>query len=552
MNYKIQFYFVLLVTFLTCCSKKDPEPTKSSAKAITSFSFDAISDAQVSIDSLTSTISVTVGQTDLTKLIPTLKLSDKATVTPASGTAQDFSKVVTYTVTAEDGSKRAYTVKVSIAKSSENSLLTFAFKQLTPAVEGQLDANGTTVNVTVPSGTNVKALVPTITSSPKSTISPASGIVQDFSSTVVYTITAENGAQKKINVIVKVAGPTNIGSKNQTLYFGDGGGYLYAINANTGVEKWHNYTGGNLNSPIVSGGLVYYGSTIMKFFALDTLTGQKKWQYDSDSRFISSPTISNGTIYVGGNEGEKLYAIDANSGTLKWNFTAGDVIKSSPTVSNGLVYFGCNNDNVYAINATNGSVKWTFKQPYFAGVNSSPVIDNGLLFITGSGTLYVIDATTGTQKWNYNVPSTIFGITALSDPFVKDGVVYFGATDGYVYAFNISDGSLKWKYKGNGELSSPFVSNGIVYIGSTNKKLYAIDASNGNEKWNFVADDYFFSTPTVVNGVVYVTSVDKYLYALDATKGTKYWSFKAENAIYSSPCVVTKDGVYRGLGNIHP
>lgn len=47
---------------------------------------------------------------DLTALVPTFKVSDKATVEPASGVAQDFSKgkQVTYTVTAEDGTQKTY------------------------------------------------------------------------------------------------------------------------------------------------------------------------------------------------------------------------------------------------------------------------------------------------------------------------------------------------------------------------------------------------------------------------------------------------------------
>lgn len=49
----------------------------------------------------------------LAALVPTIKVSDKATVSPASGVAQDFSKPVTYTVTSEDGIVTAtYTVSV--------------------------------------------------------------------------------------------------------------------------------------------------------------------------------------------------------------------------------------------------------------------------------------------------------------------------------------------------------------------------------------------------------------------------------------------------------
>lgn len=51
---------------------------------------------------------------DLSKLMPTIEVSEKATVTPASGAVLDFSngKTVTYTVTAENGTKVTYTASV--------------------------------------------------------------------------------------------------------------------------------------------------------------------------------------------------------------------------------------------------------------------------------------------------------------------------------------------------------------------------------------------------------------------------------------------------------
>lgn len=52
---------------------------------------------------------------DLKALIPTFNISDKATVSPVSGVAQDFSsnKVVIYTVTAEDGTIKTYNASIS-------------------------------------------------------------------------------------------------------------------------------------------------------------------------------------------------------------------------------------------------------------------------------------------------------------------------------------------------------------------------------------------------------------------------------------------------------
>jgi uncharacterized repeat protein (TIGR02543 family) len=81
-------------------------------KDITAFIFASPSAAGV-IDGNTKTITVSFpNYTDITSLVPTVSVSPEATVSPASGQAQNFSGPVTYTITAEDGSSAVYTVAV--------------------------------------------------------------------------------------------------------------------------------------------------------------------------------------------------------------------------------------------------------------------------------------------------------------------------------------------------------------------------------------------------------------------------------------------------------
>ncbi|MDA3938237.1 MAG: DUF1566 domain-containing protein [Spirochaetia bacterium] len=60
---------------------------------------------------------------------------------------------------------------------------------------------GTDIFVTVPFGTTVTALIPTISYTGTS-ISPASGMTQDFTSSVSYTVTAEDSTEQYFDVIV--------------------------------------------------------------------------------------------------------------------------------------------------------------------------------------------------------------------------------------------------------------------------------------------------------------------------------------------------------------
>ncbi|MBT1686626.1 DUF5018 domain-containing protein [Dawidia soli] len=99
------------------CSDDDSDPTvvKSSAKAITSFKFAAPA-ATGTITESDKKIAVSVpAGTNVTELVPTIVVSEKATVSPNTGEKQNFTNAVTYTVTAEDGSKQAYVVTVTVA-----------------------------------------------------------------------------------------------------------------------------------------------------------------------------------------------------------------------------------------------------------------------------------------------------------------------------------------------------------------------------------------------------------------------------------------------------
>lgn len=99
--------------------------SESSEAKILSFVFDqevsaanAVVLEQPVVDETAKTIKFAVSadatSDDLSKLMPTIEVSEKATVTPASGAVQDFSngKTVTYTVTAENGTKVTYTASV--------------------------------------------------------------------------------------------------------------------------------------------------------------------------------------------------------------------------------------------------------------------------------------------------------------------------------------------------------------------------------------------------------------------------------------------------------
>ncbi|MDK2834750.1 MAG: hypothetical protein PWR29_223 [Methanolobus sp.] len=155
-------------------------------------------------DAKTVNLTVPYG-TDVKSLVPSI-VHNAASVSPASGVAQDFSKPVTYIITAANGTKQNYIVTVTVAPSSAKSITSFRFNGLDPDVVGAVNETSKTIELTVLYGTDVTALVPTIVHNGTS-ISPNSGVTQDFTNPVVYTVTAADKTTQKYTVTVKTAAP---------------------------------------------------------------------------------------------------------------------------------------------------------------------------------------------------------------------------------------------------------------------------------------------------------------------------------------------------------
>ncbi len=143
--------------------------------------------------------------TDVSHLTPTITISNYATIEPESGVAQDFTNPVYYTVTAMNGTTAQYMVETVVHDAeNEKSILSFRFDALDE--EGAIDEIARRISFLLPAGTDVTELVPTIEVSEGATVEPASGVAQDFTIPVNYTVTAQNGTTAVYTVTVVVEG----------------------------------------------------------------------------------------------------------------------------------------------------------------------------------------------------------------------------------------------------------------------------------------------------------------------------------------------------------
>jgi outer membrane protein assembly factor BamB/actin-like ATPase involved in cell morphogenesis len=282
-----------------------------------------------------------------------------------------------------------------------------------------------------------------------------------------------------------------------TVYVGDQGGKVHAIDRATGRDRWRYDAGSPVNaSPQVRDGVVYIASQDGMLHAIGATDGARRWRVPAGSGSTSSPVVTADAVYVGGADG--LYAFRL-SGQQRWRFSEGGAVTTTPAVSGDTVFASGGNGRAYAVDAGSGSRRWSAS---IGDGLSAPVVAGGLLYVGSAGRLvHALDAGSGKVRWTF--PATGAVTTA---PLPDADTVYFGASDGLVYSVNAADGGLRWRYTiegGQPVSASPSLADRVLYVGSGAGMLYALEAASGAPLWQF----------TTEGTVAGITLADKVLYA---------------------------------------
>jgi outer membrane protein assembly factor BamB len=311
--------------------------------------------------------------------------------------------------------------------------------------------------------------------------------------------------------------------------------------------KWEYPTSGSVySSPVVSGGVVYFGSDDKKVYAVNASNGTLKWSYTTGDLVRSSPSVVNGVVFIGSDD-NSVYALNATTGAKIWSYATGDDVElSSPLVADGKVYVGSLDGNVYALDQTTGSKIWSVNT--WAARGSFSISGTTVYVGSDKSVLYALDANTGATKWTATTGDRI-----KNTPTISGTTVYTGADDGHVYAWDSNTGALKWSTDLSSQCgivrSTPAVYNGKVYVVTAetcpmDAHFYALDANTGTQICNHGLADYATSSVAIVNGVGFVGSYSHQLYAFDTADCTKLWDSGftlMSGGIPSSPAV--SDGV---------
>jgi eukaryotic-like serine/threonine-protein kinase len=264
------------------------------------------------------------------------------------------------------------------------------------------------------------------------------------------------------------------------VYFGSGDGNVYALDALSGDLKWRFPTGNVVHaSPAYANGVVFVGSWDSYFYAIDASTGRERWRFHGGEDpvihnqvgFQSSPAVVNGVVYTGCRD-SNLYAIDASTGREKWRFNnSGSWVITSPAVTQGKVIFGTSDTARYlVVDAETG--KPILQHQASAYIFSSPSVAGSVVFVgILNGTLEARDLDSGELLWDFRTEASRRnkGWALTADRGFNAPMLYWsnwGETPIAATVRQFGVGSV---------FSSPLVIGGVVYFGSTDGNLYALE-----------------------------------------------------------------------------
>lgn len=259
------------------------------------------------------------------------------------------------------------------------------------------------------------------------------------------------------------------------------------------------------------------GDDVYAFSARD---GSLAWKFHTVGQDMPSPAFENGQL-IFANGDAHAYALESASGRLRWKIDLpGIATMASMTIHDRRGFLSTCHNAPYtcetrAIDTRSGATLWT--NP-FGGSDCTPAVDGGLVFVNsttaedrpyrpgGRDTVVAIDERTGETRWTHDFAAAPFTFIGSSERQIAGtatgGVLYQSIGNlARVVALDERTGKTRWTVHTVGNVKmSPVVRGDTVYFGDTQGVLYAVDRRRGQVKHTISFLQAFSVSPPVIDG----------------------------------------------------
>jgi YD repeat-containing protein len=292
--------------------------------------------------------------------------------------------------------------------------------------------------------------------------------------------------------------------------------------------------------------------------------GSRRFVYGEPFERILAPTIGpDGSVYIAvkidgsiqpGAPRSFVRALSPD-GAERWSWGTTDNLETPVAVGEGgRLFFSGYSFNGWASYQFVGSIDSAGANPVLRftdyGSNTPPVVaPNGDVFFTASSQLMAFTKTLE-PRWTFSLRGNVYTQSSIA----KDGTVYVGDDNGYLYAVR-PEGTLRWETQiseGPQRSSVAIGSDGTLYAGGYHSLIVALNPADGTTRWSVPTTGTTYMPALGADGTIYSTTYAGDLIAFDPD-GNQLWRFHTGERIYVAP-VIDRDGtiyVGTGTGQVH-
>jgi outer membrane protein assembly factor BamB len=280
------------------------------------------------------------------------------------------------------------------------------------------------------------------------------------------------------------------------------------------VEIWSQSLGNSYSGPITCDNLVFTTESkagkesAMAFRLSDGVpVWSQAWKGEHNVPFFAArngnwiratPVTDGQNVYIGGIR-DVLVALDAKTGEERWRLDFAEKfgkvpdfgMASSPLIDDGNLYVQAGR-GLHKVNALTGEFIWSSMQDsgdiMSSGAFSSPAIGevHGVkqVLVQSRTLLAGVDPVSGSVLWKQ--PIEAFRGMNILTPTIWDNCLFTSSYGGRSLLLDVKDPSNpknRWDSKIEGYMSSPVVIDHYAYMHLRNKRFACLDLNNGKEQW---------------------------------------------------------------------